>query len=184
MGGLPGGGMQKNLPANARDTGNMNSIPGSGRSPGEGNGNPLQYSCLESPMDRGAWQTTVLGIAKSQTWLSNWAHIHIQVVKSQNTYKGQSWESALLFIHRHGYYSSLHGYPVYLALRWKFSRIFVYTSKIEYVRKNVIWILVSPAFTPNTCTQYCFATWFLSRNKKFEAFCTIPNHGNLPCSFL
>ena len=67
MGGLPGGGMQKNLPANARDTGNMNSIPGSGRSPGEGNGNPLQYSCLESPMDRGAWQTTVLGIAKSQT---------------------------------------------------------------------------------------------------------------------
>ena len=59
--------MQKNLPANARDTGNMNSIPGSGRSPGEGNGNPLQYSCLESPMDRGAWQTTVLGIAKSQT---------------------------------------------------------------------------------------------------------------------
>ena len=43
----------KNPPANA---GNMSSIPGSGRSPGEGNGNPLQYSCLENPMDRGAWQ--------------------------------------------------------------------------------------------------------------------------------
>ena len=48
----------KNLPANAGDTG---SIPGSGRSSGEGNGNPLQYSCLGNPMDRGAWQATVHG---------------------------------------------------------------------------------------------------------------------------
>ena len=61
---------KKNLPANA---GNMGSIPGSGRSPGEGNGNPLQYSCLENPRDRGAWRTTVHGVAKSWTWLSDWA---------------------------------------------------------------------------------------------------------------
>ena len=59
--------MVKNLPANAkagdvRDTG---SIPGLGRSPGEGNGNPSQYSCLENPMDRGAWQATVHGVAES-----------------------------------------------------------------------------------------------------------------------
>ena len=47
------------------------SIPGSGRSPGEGNGNPLQYSCLENPMDRGVWQATVHRVAKSQTRLSN-----------------------------------------------------------------------------------------------------------------
>ena len=56
----------KNLPANVgakRDTG---SIPGSERFPGEGNGNPLQYSCLENTMDRGAWWTTVHGVAKSQ----------------------------------------------------------------------------------------------------------------------
>ena len=46
-------------------------IPGSGRSPGEGNGNPLQYSCLKNPMDRGAWQATVHGTAKSPTQLSN-----------------------------------------------------------------------------------------------------------------
>jgi len=46
-------------------------IPGSGRSPGEGNGTPLHYSCLENPMDRGAWQATVHGIAKSRTQLSN-----------------------------------------------------------------------------------------------------------------
>ena len=51
--------------------GDMGSIPGSGRSPGEGNDNPLQYSCLENPLDRGAWQATVHGVAKSQTQLSD-----------------------------------------------------------------------------------------------------------------
>ena len=54
----------KNPPANA---GNVGSISGLGRSSGEGNGNPLQYSCLENPMDRGAWRATVHEIAKSQT---------------------------------------------------------------------------------------------------------------------
>ena len=66
--------MVKNQPANAGDTGDMGSIPGSGRSPGGGNGNALQYSCLENPMDRGAWWATVHGVAKSQTGLS--AHTH------------------------------------------------------------------------------------------------------------
>ena len=56
--------MVKNLPANSGDAG---SIPGLGRSPGEGNGNPLQYSCLENPVNRGAWQATVHGVIKSQT---------------------------------------------------------------------------------------------------------------------
>ena len=51
----------KNPPANAGDVGNLGSIPGSGRSPGEGNGNLFQYSCQESPMDRGAWWTTGYG---------------------------------------------------------------------------------------------------------------------------
>ena len=56
--------MVKNLPANAGDLG---SIPGSGKSPGGGLGNPLQYSCLENPMDRGAWQATVHGVAQNWT---------------------------------------------------------------------------------------------------------------------
>ena len=56
----------KNLPANAGDTGDTGLIPGLGRSPGEGHGNPLQYSYLENPMDRGAWQATVDGVEKSQ----------------------------------------------------------------------------------------------------------------------
>ena len=61
---FPGGSVVKNLPVNAGDTGDVGSIPGSRRSPGEGNGNPLQYSCLENPMDRGGWQTIVDGVAK------------------------------------------------------------------------------------------------------------------------
>ena len=61
--GFPGGSVVKNPPANAGD---LSLILGLGRFPGEGNGNPLQYSCLGSLMDRGAWQATVHGIAKSQ----------------------------------------------------------------------------------------------------------------------
>ena len=58
----------------ACSAGDAGLISGSGRSPGEGDGNPLQYSCLGNPMDRGAWQATVHGVEKSQTRLSNWTH--------------------------------------------------------------------------------------------------------------
>ena len=60
---FPGGSVGKESVCNAGDP---DSIPGLGRSPGEGNGNPLQYSCLENPMDRGAWQAIVHGVTKSQ----------------------------------------------------------------------------------------------------------------------
>ena len=63
--------MVKNLPMNAGDTRDVGLIPGSGRSPGEGNDNPLQDSCLENPMDRGAWWAAVHGVAKSRTRLSD-----------------------------------------------------------------------------------------------------------------
>ena len=66
--GFPGGSDGKESVCNAGD---MGSIPGSGRSPKEGHGNPLQYSCLENSMDKGAWQATVHGLVKSQTRLSN-----------------------------------------------------------------------------------------------------------------
>jgi len=59
----------KNLPATAGDIRDMGSIPGSGRSPRGGHGNPLQYSCLENPMARGAWWATVHRVVKSQTFL-------------------------------------------------------------------------------------------------------------------
>ena len=66
--GFPGGSEVK---ASACNAGDLGSIPGSGRSPGEGNGNLLQYSCLENPMDRGAWWATVHRVAKSRTRLSD-----------------------------------------------------------------------------------------------------------------
>ena len=66
--GFPGG---LEVKASASNVGDLGSIPGSGRSPAEGNGNPLQYSCLENPMDRGAWWATVHWIAKSRTRLSD-----------------------------------------------------------------------------------------------------------------
>ena len=61
--------MVKNPPANAGDIRDVGSIPELGRSPGEGHDNPLQYSCLENPMDRGAWKITIHGVTKSQTSL-------------------------------------------------------------------------------------------------------------------
>ena len=67
-----GGSVVKNQPTIAGTTGGLGAIPGLGRSLGEGNGNPLQHSCLGNPMDRGAWQATVHGVAKTWTWLNNW----------------------------------------------------------------------------------------------------------------
>ena len=64
--GFPRGTVVKNPPAHTGDVRDVGSIPGSGRFPGGGHGNPLQYSCLENPMDRGAWQATAHGVAKSQ----------------------------------------------------------------------------------------------------------------------
>ena len=65
---FPGGSEGKESACNVGDPG---LIPGLGRSPGEGNGHPLQYSCLKNSMDRGTWQTTIHGVAKSQTQLSD-----------------------------------------------------------------------------------------------------------------
>ena len=74
--GFPDGSVVKHPSANAEDTGDMGLIPGFGKSPWGGNGNSLQYSCLENPLDRGAWQALVHGVAKNWTRLSNWAHTH------------------------------------------------------------------------------------------------------------
>ena len=64
---IPGGAVVKYLPANAGDARDTSPIPGLGRSPGGGNGHPLQYSCLENPRDRGAWWAAVYGVTQSRT---------------------------------------------------------------------------------------------------------------------
>ena len=90
--------MVKNLPANAKDIRDVGSVPGLGRSPGREHGNPLQHSCLESPMDRGAWQATAYRVAKSQTQLtqlSTRAYRHIgtgslDVGKGMQAFEGET----------------------------------------------------------------------------------------------
>ena len=81
---------RKESACNARDPG---SNPGSGRSPGEGI--PFQYSCLENPTNRGAWQTTVHGVAKSQTWLSDW-HFHFLSFYTPNVPKNWCFWTVVL----------------------------------------------------------------------------------------
>ena len=85
--GFPGGAAVKNLTANAGDP---SSIPESGRSPGRGNSYPLQYSCLDNPMDRGAWRARVHGVTKSRTQLSNCTHMVLRCVIK---FKGSNWET-------------------------------------------------------------------------------------------
>ena len=87
--GVPGGLDDKE---SASNEGHLGLIPGSGRSPGEGNGNPLQYSCLENPVDGGAWQATVRGVAELDTtewlyfsfWLTLWLHRVLSLVTIMN----------------------------------------------------------------------------------------------------
>ena len=74
LGDFPGDTMVNNPPANARDTRNAGLIPGLGRSPEGGSGNPLQYSCLVNSVDRGSWRATVHGVTKSQAQLNTHAY--------------------------------------------------------------------------------------------------------------
>ena len=82
--GFPGSSDSK---VTAYNVGNLDSIPGSGRSPGEGNGHPLQYSCLENPMDRAAWGATVHGVAKSRTRLSDLSSAQLSRSNDYHTFE-------------------------------------------------------------------------------------------------
>ena len=73
----------KNPPANAGDVRDVGSIPGSGKSPGRRHGNALQHSCLENPMDRGAWQATVYGLQRVRQDRSDLACMHTYIIKQQ-----------------------------------------------------------------------------------------------------
>ena len=80
---FPGGSDSKESACNVGD---LDSVPGTGRSPGEGNGNPLQCSCPENPMDRGDWWATVHGVAKRQTCLSDRTHTHTRTHITESRY--------------------------------------------------------------------------------------------------
>ena len=84
---FPGG---SDVKASVCNAGDLGSIPGLGRSPGEGNGNPLQYSCLENPMDRGASWATVQRVAKSRTHLSDFTFLHFSLSLLQDFFRKPS----------------------------------------------------------------------------------------------
>ena len=90
--------MVKNAPANIGDVG---SIPGSGRSPGGGHENPHQCSCLENPMDRGAWRAVVHGVAKSQSRLSHSTHIHTNLIYDTVLISGIQLKVIQIHTHTH-----------------------------------------------------------------------------------
>ena len=92
--GFPGGSEVK---AFAHNVGDPGSIPGLGRSPGEGNGNPLQYSCLGNPMDAGAWWPTVHGVAKSRTRLSDFTSLTVHFSGTKYTHTAVQFSPAPKF---------------------------------------------------------------------------------------
>ena len=99
--GFPGDAVVKNMPANAGDTRNVGSMPGSGRSPRVWNGNQFQYSCLENSMDRGAWWAIDHDVSKSQTQLSIFTHTHIHTMENnmeEQLYTHTLWRTIVLKI--------------------------------------------------------------------------------------
>ena len=98
--GFRGGAVVKNLPANAWDARDAGAVPGLGRSSGIGSGNPLPYSCLENPVDRGAQRATVHSVKKSQTWLSDWACMPVCVYIYFNILRRLLWSPKVLWNYR------------------------------------------------------------------------------------
>ena len=126
--------MIKNLLANAGDAGLM---PRSGRSPGEENGNPLQYSCLENPMDRGAWRATVHGVAKSRTRLRDFTFtfFHIVITTMYNYY---NYCVTLLWITKENLLcstgnSTQPSVVTYMGRKSKIEGIYVYKQLIHFI---------------------------------------------------
>ena len=125
--------MVKNLPANAGDRRHTGSIPGSEKFPGEGNDNPLQYSCLENPRDRGVWWAAVQGVTKSQTQLS-----------TQHRYLGE-YHSA------ENYFSTLY---------WKKCPCSPFNkSMIHFEHRKLPWIF---SHAPALICQYTYSQAYLS----------------------
>ena len=134
---FPGG---SDSTVSAYNVGDPGSIPGLGRSPGEGNGNPLQYSCLENPMDREAWWATVHGVAKSRTRLSYFTSISLQVKTS----------SLILFLLGYKGFTMLHQFqtcssesPLFLFFAGEGGGTFLYRP-LWSIDQSFLWYKVGP----------------------------------------
>ena len=122
--------MVKNLLAN---TGDLGLIPGSGRSPGAGNGYPLQYSHLENPMDGGAWWATVYGVAKSRAWLSD---KHFRVLCTRSKWVAEEKQS-LKYMATRASLQKIHPIISHVKLNRRFG-FHTYLIKIEILLRNVL----------------------------------------------
>ena len=116
-GSFPRGTSVTHPPANARDPREMGSIPGLGRSPGGGHSNPLQYPCLENPMDRGAWQATVHRVAKSRTRLK-WLGMHAWTYEGRNVRESSKWRCNMYSTGMHKFRAQIFKKLIYI---WEFS---------------------------------------------------------------
>ena len=183
-----GGSDSKASVYNARDLG---SSPGLGRSPGEGNGNPLQYYCLENPMDRGAWWAAVHGVAKSQTWLSDFTftlsyfkwyllenvyciYIKIQLILSNSTFAWKiPWTEEpdrlpSMGLHRVWHYLSDLANRTYIGLAKIF--LWIFSKDVMEKPKQTFWpthtvMSSATAFLYNLCS---FNFFLLSLDKTFN----------------
>ena len=123
----------KNLSARAGNARDAGLIPESGRSPGEGNGNSFQYSCLENPMDRGAWRATVHGVAKSRAQLSTHIHAHV-FLKVGNCWVKQQKVYVSLYKKRPGFLSPVVENPLAMLGTWV--RSLVWEPRSHVPRSN------------------------------------------------
>ena len=114
---IPNGASGKESPTGAEDIRDAGSIPGSGRSPGEGNGDPLQYSCLGNPMDRGPWQVAVHRVSK------NWIRLSDSTTTSRRTTwvasRCRTFRDSILFLNPIYFYLAWYPGPTQLALQWR-----------------------------------------------------------------
>ena len=104
----------KNLPTKGRDVRDMGLIPGSRRSPGGGNGNPLQYCCLENPVDRAAWWTTIYSVTESRTWLK-WLSMNVYSY-DLNFVLCNSWNYSVFFLK--GMWLCTNPFPTFREFFW------------------------------------------------------------------
>ena len=135
----------KNPPANAGDIGDPGSIPGSGRSPGGANDNPLRYSCLENSMDRGAWWATVYMVAKSQTSLSTFFHLTKSI-----------WDSLPCCVHplttgQCGWSS--------MAVSLDIPQVILFDPSTSWVDSFQLFTIVNKSCYKHSCT--CFSFFFI-----------------------
>ena len=166
MKGFPGDTVVKYLPANSGDTRDLGSIPGSGRSSREGNGNRLQYSCLENSRDRGAWQGTVHGIERVTAPLSDWAYTHSKQ-KIEHSLPNQAFHKDKLS------FQTVSTFKSKKRTGFHFKHLYFHVVSPNQKRRNVFWPLRFSYSPKGKCINVLLCLFYVG---KFLAFIICKNH--------